>query len=364
MKIDIHCHAIGNGKNIDNIDNDVYFYPEDNQLFFTRFLYNMVESNLSKLEADLNNDNKISTSEYFEFIYNKLLTSKELDGIVILAMDAVYSHQTGIRDDILTDLWISNKFLSQKVTEMNKRLQNEPSIETHKKKFFFGASVNPNRLDWRKELDYVINDSKAVLIKLIPSTQHINLTDDRHKEYFTILAQKEMPLLCHVGPEYSFPEGLKKGNKELDNFRNLKGPLECGVTVIAAHCASPVFPLIDKNETDEFYEFMKSYNGNGKIKLWSDTSALSLSTRLPILPKIMKTFPPEWLVHGSDYPIPIDGWPHLPLITPDITIKEYLNLMKTKNPFDLDILIKRYHGFSDIILENTEKVLENRLGKI
>lgn len=179
--------------------------------------------------------------------------------------------------------------------------------------------------------------------------------DVRHEYFYKALASHNMPLLCHVGQEYSFPEGIRKGH--LDNFEYLEKPLGCGVTVIAAHCATPVFPLIDVNRTREFYEFMKNANKEGKIHLWADTSALSLSTRISLIPEILETFPSKWLVYGSDFPIPIDGWPHLPWVTTDMTPEEYIQIYKTKNPLDRDVRMKRAHGFSDIILENAEKVL-------
>ena len=174
-------------------------------------------------------------------------------------------------------------------------------------------------------------------------------------DVYDALSSHNIPLLCHVGPEYAFPEGIRR--RELDNFRFLERPLDHGVTVIAAHCATPVFPLIDKNETPEFYALMKNANEGGEVKLWADTSALSLSTRISVIPKIVETFRSDWLVHGSDFPIPIDGWPHLPWVTSDMTPEEYIEIMKTKNPLDRDVKIKKAHGFSDTIMENAEKVL-------
>jgi hypothetical protein len=38
MRIDVHCHVIGNGRDISRVDEDVYLYADDNQLFFTRAL--------------------------------------------------------------------------------------------------------------------------------------------------------------------------------------------------------------------------------------------------------------------------------------------------------------------------------------
>lgn len=102
---------------------------------------------------------------------------------------------------------------------------------------------------------------------------------------------------------------------------------------------------------------MKNYNTKDQVRLWADTSALSLATRLPFIPEILDAFPPEWLVHGSDFPIPIDRWPHLPLITHDISPEESIRICRTKNPFDRDVRIKQSHGFSDAIIENSEKVL-------
>jgi len=59
----------------------------------------------------------------------------------------------------------------------------------------------------------------------------------------------------------------------INYYRNLERPLECGVTVIAAHCATPVFPLINKKIIRDFYLFMKSVTqivyGCGQIPLRS-----------------------------------------------------------------------------------------------
>jgi len=355
MKIDVHFHVLGNGTDINNVDNDVYLYTDDNHHWFTRILFNLIEEDMKKLEADFNKDGKISTKEYSELTYNLLVTSEEIDGIVLLALDALYSSDTGEIDKKKTDLFVSNKFLSNKVKVLNERLQNESDLQKRKKRFFFGASVNPNRKNWESELEFVLTKTKAVLIKWIPSTQHINVKDNRHKEFYSVLASNQMPLLCHVGPEYSFPEGIRQ--RKYDNFRHLEKPLEHGVTVIAAHCATPVFPLIDKNETQEFFSFMKQANKNGNVQLWADTSALSLSTRISLIPEVVSAFPPNWLVHGSDFPIPIDGWPHLPWVTFDMSTEEYIQILKTKNPLDRDIRIKKAHGFSDIILDNANKIL-------
>jgi predicted TIM-barrel fold metal-dependent hydrolase len=351
MKIDMHFHVVGRGKDIDQVDKKVFFYPEDNNTLLTSVLYRLVEKYLGKAGADFDQSGTIDTDEYLTLIYKYLSTSKEIDGVVLLGLDALYDPATGELDRRRTDLWVSNRFLAKKVKELNDQLMREGFT---RKKFYWGASVSPNRKDWEEELEFVLKDPYAVLMKLIPSVQHVNLRDTKHKDYYESLARNNMPLLCHVGPEYSFPEGIRE--KERDDFRFLDKPLECGVTVIAAHCATPVFP-IDKNETAEFGAFMRSVNSGGRTQLWGDTSAFSLMTRIPILDEILETFPSEWLVHGSDFPIPIEGWVHLPGFTHDVTWEEYMQIKNTENLLDKDVIIKRAHGFSDSILENAEKLL-------
>ena len=355
MNIDVHCHVVGNCKDIARVHEDVYVYAEDNQLLLTRILVNMVEDDLVRMEADLDHDGMISTHEYTEHVYRMLAGSKYVDGIVLLAMDAVFSPKNGDLDVERTDLWATNEYLVGVVRDLNRRLTFDGDPLVRAKKFFLGASVSPNRRDWREKLDFAAAQPETVLLKLIPSTQHVHLRDAKHREYYDAVAATGLPLLCHVGPEYSFPEGIRK--KELDNFRYLESPLSRGVTVIAAHGASPVFPVVDRNEIREFVSFMKSANSGGSVRLWADTSALSLSTRIPFIQEMVESYPPEWLVHGSDFPIPVDGWTHLPLVTHDVSPKEYISICREKNTLDRDVLIKRAHGFADSILGNAENAL-------
>jgi predicted TIM-barrel fold metal-dependent hydrolase len=355
MKIDMHVHVAGNGRRLDRIDDDVFFDPADNQHWFTRILYHLLEENLQRARADRNADGTVSTDEYFELLYRLFCDAREIDGMTLLAMDGVYSTKTGALLKKETDILVGNRFLARRVAALNARLAAEADARVRAKRFFFAASVSPNRKDWERELAYVLEESEAVAIKLIPSVMHLELGDKRHHAYYDALAAHRMPILCHVGPEYAFPEGIRK--RALDTFTCLDGPLARSVTVIAAHCATPVFPLIDKNETRAFAAFMHAANAGGATRLYADTSALSMTTRIHLIPSILELFPPEWLLHGTDFPLPVDGWAHLPLLTRGMTPKEYLAIQRTQNPFDRDVRIKRAAGFNDRILGNAERVL-------
>jgi hypothetical protein len=363
MRIDIHCHVVGKGKDIKQVEEEVYFNPYDNKidgkLVSVWLLYKYVETLLLSMGADKNHDVSVSTDEYLDFLYQKLLESDELDGIVLLAHDAVYDSKTGKIDKKKTDLWVTNRFLFKEVQHLNRRFQDEADITKRKKRFFLGASVSPNRSDWKEELEYVIDNTDAVLLKWIPSAMHIDIKNVPN-EFYRMLEEAQLPLLCHVGPELSFAEGMKSENRHLDDFKNLKKPVEAGVKVIAAHCALPL-PILsaEPNRFDEFKDFMKSTNSNG-IKLWADTSALTLTNRLPFLPDVKRSIPPEWLVHGADFPIPVDSGILLPLFVPRRDRAEYEDIRNCGNPFDRDIKIKRAFGFSNSIMENAENVVRLR----
>ena len=350
MRIDMHCHVTGNGKDIRKVNEDVYFNADDNQHWFTWILYHMLRADITRMGGNPDGDDSVSTNEYLDLIYRLFSAATEIDGLVLLALDAVY--KDGKVDEKRTDLWVSNEFLSGRVRELNKKIAAEPG--TRQKRFFMGASVSPNRPDACAALERALDNRDVVLLKWIPSAQHIDV-DLVSDDFYNILNCSKVPLLCHVGPEYSFPEGIR--NMEKDDFTFLRKPLDLGVKVIAAHCASPVFPIRDPNRMAEFRGLMEEYNSDGDVRLWADTSALCLATRLPLVTDILHKFPAKWLVHGTDFPISADAWPNLPFVTPHITPGEYEGIMKTRNPFDRDVQIKRARGFEDSIIENAGQVL-------
>lgn len=353
MSIDMHCHVIGGGKDISNVDNDVFLNMNDNQHLITWVVSHMVSNGLAELGGRVRG-NGIATDDYFELLVSLLSKSGLIDTLILLALDAVYDEEAGKIDEVKTDLYVSNSYLIRKVRELNQRFAAAPEPHIRKKRFLVGSSINPHRPDCVERLKEAASSPEVVLLKWIPSAQHI-VMERVSREFFQALADTGLPLLCHVGPEYSFPEGIR--NKGLDSVGQLEIPLAHGVRVIAAHCAAPVFPLIDKDEMRRLADMMARHNKTGGVQLWADTSALSLATRIPYIPEMLELFNPEWLIHGSDFPIPIEGWPHLPIITNGVTPAEYREICDTKNPFDRDVRIKRAHGFSDDILANAEKVL-------
>ena len=357
MKIDVHVHLLGDCKDIEKALNHeaIYYDPEDNQKDLSSFFIKNIV--IQEIKGYINEylNHKITGSgiperDYIDMMYKLLVTSKEMEGLVLLAMDGNYHHRLRTLQVKQTDLLISNKFLFNKVNELNARLKKEGHPD---KRFFLGASVNPNREDWEQELDYVINETDAVLLKLIPSVHDVELESEQNLPFWYKMRDANLPLLCHVGPELAFAEGLN--NPAKDRYNLLDTPLSCGLKVIAAHCGAPFFPGLEQ-EVINFNRYMNAWNANG-VKLWADTSALMTSFRTGYIRRFVKEFNPKWLVHGSDMPVPVNAKDHLPYITYDVTIGEFFDFLNESNLFDKEIKMKRAHGFSESILFNAANVL-------
>ncbi len=67
MKLDMHFHVVGKGKDINQVDENVFFYPEDNNTLLTQVLYRLAENYLGEAGADVDQSGMVETNEYFSF---------------------------------------------------------------------------------------------------------------------------------------------------------------------------------------------------------------------------------------------------------------------------------------------------------
>lgn len=142
------------------------------------------------------------------------------------------------------------------------------------------------------ELDRCLAAGARVL-KLLPNCLNVDYAAPRHRPFFEKMAAHGMILLSHTGGELSLP---------VMNPRLLRYPLECGVRVIAAHCAGRS-GLWDADHTDALLEMFPKWPG-----LFGDNSALCTPILARTLPKVL---PPEVMsrvLHGSDFPISVVGF--------------------------------------------------------
>ena len=88
---------------------------------------------------------------------------------------------------------------------------------------------------------------------------------------------------------------------DLCDPRILEWPLQCGVTVIAAHCGTKSGPF-DRQYFPAFVEMLQRYP-----RFYGDISAFNVPIRGSVVPHCLKSPVVERMVHGSDYPVPVFG---------------------------------------------------------
>ena len=216
-------------------------------------------------------------------------------------------------------------------------------------RFAWVASVHPYREDAIDRLDRAVAGG-ALAIKWLPSAMNIDLRDARLRPFYDRLAGTGLPLIVHCGEEHAVPGA---GRDELGNPLLLRAPLQSGVRVIAAHCASlgsaedldhpkrgtvPAFGL--------FARLMDERGHGGR--LLGDVSALFQRNRSPDCWRTVLTRA-DWharLLHGSDYPLPGLGplYSLAALVRAgllDAALMRPLQGLRRRNPLLFDLALKR-----------------------
>lgn len=176
-------------------------------------------------------------------------------------------------------------------------------------RFEWIASIHPYRKDCVEALEWAARHG-ARAIKWLPSIMGIDPASPRCVRFYDALVRLDMPLMSHGGYEHPL---LDSGAlQEFNNPLALRRPLERGVRVIVAHCASTGAGIdIDRGahgpEVENFSLFSRLMDDPRYVgRLAGDISALTETSRVgPILRYIIKKT--EWhgrLLNGSDYPLP------------------------------------------------------------
>lgn len=326
--IDIHIHIGGPG---DEPSSGCYFSEKFiwSPAFFAMLI---VTNSLFK---------RITTRSIRRKIVGEINSSKKIEGGVLLALDMAHNEK-GEPLPNYTHLYTPNNYVI--------------SLSKNNRKVLFGASVHPYRKDSLEELERCIEEG-AVLCKWIPSSQLIDPSNQKCVPFFKKLAERNLPLLCHTGPEHAVPTSIPEYSK-FDSPVYLRKALENGVIVIAAHCSTPYFGNLDPDYFDEFLSLMKESIKRG-WRFFGDISALATPFRIPYVKKIKGEVPPERLIFGSDYPIPVSD------LSYSMNKRDILTTIKLmlKTKFT-NILDKYYHilkdemGFDPMVFTNFNKLME------
>ncbi len=289
---------------------------------------------------------KLSFNEIENKIINAVNGAEKVDRCVLLAMDKVYDEngypreKEGKRE--FTHLFVPNDYIIR--------------LAENNKKILIGASVHPYRDDWKEELDKCIKRG-AVLCKWIPSTQQIDLTNKKCFPVYEYLAEHNLPLLVHSGPEYSIPTSDNRFI-EFNNPGYLRQALDMGVTVIIAHCALPYFGALDTKYQDDMDEFFKLFDESRykRWKLYADLAALAEPMRNTFVPIIKRRIPHARLIFASDYPLPASELSYKKTRNIVKWIRSALKALSVRNPIDKNYFIIKKMGFDEAVFTKASEL--------
>jgi len=173
----------------------------------------------------------------------------------------------------------------------------------------------------------------AVLMKCLPNCQNINCNDRRFQKFWERMAEARLPLLAHTGGEHTVPVF----RREYADPHILDLPLKCGVSVIAAHCATKS-GLFDPEYFHKFAEMTKKFSN-----LYGDNSAFNVPIRGRHIPECIREPLASRIVHGSDYPVPVHG--HWSWMRGDVDWKTFRRWERQANVIERDYQLKAAMGF-------------------
>ncbi len=261
-------------------------------------------------------DPESCNQKYVNQLRDELARSQYVGKAILLGMDGVYGRD-GKLDLGETDFLIGNDY----VLDIARRHPNE---------FLPGVSINPRRRDAIEELDRCV-EAGAALVKVLPNIQGFDPCDRSFIPFYKAMAHRRIPLLSHVGYEFS----LGGKDQSAGDPNRLRVALEEGVTVIAAHgCSRGLFFY------EKFYptllELARRYP-----RFYTDLSALTHPNRFGMLLRLRHH--PELsdrLLFGTDYPLAVfhfPCWGRVPLLA-------FKNILRTTNRFDKQYLILKALG--------------------
>ncbi|MEQ1595810.1 MAG: amidohydrolase family protein [Casimicrobium sp.] len=255
---------------------------------------------------------------------------------MVLAFDRTHAETGAVQSD-LSAFYLPNQYAADVAAKHAARMQ-------------WVASIHPYRADAAEAVANAVAQG-AVAVKWLPPAMGIDPASKHCDAFYDAMAKFDVPLISHGGEEKAVHGA---GKPEFGNVLKLRRPLERGVRVVVAHCASLGMDTdLDKGANGPsvtcfslFERLMasKAYVG----RLFGDVSALPQSNRIDFLPRVVKH--EDWasrLVNGSDYPLPgvfplfsVDaiverGWL-------DASVGAHIKQVRQGNPMLFDFLLKRH----------------------
>jgi len=262
----------------------------------------------------------LSQGDFDDLYVERLLRSvreSSLGAIVILAQDQVYEDNGKLMADPGA-FYVPNDYVLRLAREH--------------KEFLPAVSIHPARPDAIEELERCVEEG-AVMMKCLPNCHNIDCNNPKYTPFWQRMAELSLPLLAHTGGEHTVPVV----RPEYSDPRILRRPLECGVTVIAAHCATKS-GLLDREYFHTFVEMCREFPN-----LYGDSSAFNTPIRGRHVRACLEEPLASRILHGSDFPVPIFG--HWAFLMGFIGWRDLRRCHRIGNLLERDYQLKRAMGF-------------------
>jgi predicted TIM-barrel fold metal-dependent hydrolase len=303
--IDCHVHIVGNGTG----GTGCWYRSSPWRWPLESFMVQHIGLPVSALKGDLDG--------LFAARLLKQVKESSIDAAVILAQEQVYDDHGKLLPDA-GSCYVPNDYVLRLARE--------------NPEFLPAVSIHPGRPDALDELEKCLAGG-AVMMKCLPNCQNINCNDPRYRKFWERMAEAKLPLLAHTGGEHTLPVV----RLEYADPRTMTQPLECGVIVIAAHCATKS-GLFDPQYFHVLVEMFRKYPN-----LYGDLSAFNVPIRGSVVPHCLKEFVVDRMVHGSDYPVPVLG--HWAWMQGFVKWEDFRKWEKTDNVIERDYQLKVAMGF-------------------
>jgi predicted TIM-barrel fold metal-dependent hydrolase len=159
------------------------------------------------------------------------------------------------------------------------------------------------------------------------------------------MAEARLQLLAHTGGEHAVPIV----NPKFADPKLLRLPLECGVTVIAAHCGTKS-GAFDPDYFDDWVALLREFPN-----LYGDISALVSLNRCTHLRDCLRNEIAPRILQGSDFPVPALG--HRMWFQGWIDRETFRRCQSVGNPLERDWQFKRALGFPEETATRATKLL-------
>jgi predicted TIM-barrel fold metal-dependent hydrolase len=282
---DTHCHVFGNGDS----GSGLWFNPRMESLWRPReYLQREFYINAACVQYE---PGRVDAS----FVQRLIQQCRAMpDGFHVLLFAFDWAHDdAGVPMREASTYYAPDDYLAALAAKFPAQLQ-------------WAASIHPYDPRALERLDAAVARG-ARAVKWLPSAQNIDPASARCDRFYAKLVASRLPLIVHAGDE----RAVHGFGEHLGNPLRLRRPLDAGVRVVVAHCAS----LGDGEDLDHkgattrmsnFDLFARLMDEPRYDKLLAaDISAITQYNRAEVIAPLLQR--QHWqarLLNGSDYPLP------------------------------------------------------------